>query len=123
VKKAGNGYMVTIGALFGDYDKVQEDFRKRNYNGSIDVATVKTATVIFEIPEGYKVSSLESANKAFSDNFVSLKSSLKVDGNKVVFTISREIKKRDFTVEEYPSMVKYYDAMYELTQVKIVVKK
>lgn len=123
VKKAGNGYMITIGALFGDYDKVQEDFRKRNYNGSLDVATVKTATVIFEIPQGYKVSSLESANKTFSDNFVSLKSSLKVDGNKVVFTITREIKKTDFTIDEYPSMVKYYDAMYELTQVKIVVKK
>lgn len=123
VKKAGNGYMVTIGALFGDYDKVQEDFRKRNYSGSLEVATVKTATVTFEIPQGYKVSSLETANKSFSDSFVSLKSSLKVVGNKVIFTISREMKKTDFTAEEYASMVKYYDVMYELTQVKIVVKK
>jgi len=123
VKKAGNGYMVTIGALFGDYDRVSEDFRKRNYNGSLEVATVKTATVIFEIPDGYKVSSLESANKTFSDNFVSMKSSLKVDGNKVTFTITREIKKTDFAAEEYASMVKYYDEMYELTQKKIVLKK
>ncbi|MGN6645286.1 MAG: hypothetical protein ACTHJT_02045, partial [Cytophaga sp.] len=65
VKKAGNGYMVTIGALFGDYDKVQEDFKKRNYSGSLDVATTKTATIILEIPEGYKASLLESANKSF----------------------------------------------------------
>ena len=123
VKKAGNGYMVTIGALFGDYEKVQEDFRKRNYSGSLDVATTKTATIILQIPEGYKASLLESANKSFSDNFVSMQSSLKVEGNTVVLTVTRDIKKTDFTAEEFASMVKYYDVMYEMTQVKIVLKK
>lgn len=123
VKKAGNGYMITVGALFGDYSKVQEDFRKRNYSGSLDVATVKTATITLEIPEGYKVSTLESANKSFSDDFVTFQSSLKVDGNKVILTVTREIKKTEYTAEEYASMIKYYDVMYELTQVKVVLKK
>ncbi|MGN6647473.1 MAG: hypothetical protein ACTHJT_13210, partial [Cytophaga sp.] len=105
------------------YDKVQEDFKKRNYSGSLDVATTKTATIILEIPEGYKASLLESANKSFSDNFVSMQSSLKVEGNTVVLTVTRDIKKTDFTATEFASMVKYYDIMYEMTQVKIVLKK
>ncbi|MGC4010092.1 MAG: DUF3857 domain-containing protein [Pseudomonas sp.] len=123
VKKAGNGYMVNIGALFGNYEKLQDDSRKRNYNGSLEVATVKTATITFEIPEGYKASLLESANKSFGDNFITFQSSLKVEGNTVVLTVTREIKKTDFTPEEYAAMINYYDVMYELTQVKVVLKK
>ena len=48
---------------------------------------------------------------------------LKVEGNTVIFTVTREVKKTDFTAEEYASMVTYYDVMFELTQVKIVLKK
>lgn len=123
VKRAGNGYMISIGSLLGDYNKFPEEYSKRNYNGSLELATVKTITITLEIPEGYKVTILESANKSFSDNFVALQSSLKAEGNTVVFSVTREIKKTDFTAEEYASMVKYFDIMYELTQIKIVLKK
>ena len=123
VKKAGNGYMVRIGALFGTYNKVDDDFRKRSNPGSMDLVSTKTASITFEIPEGYKVSSLETANKSFSDGFVTMESSLTIEGNTVVLKVTRDIKKLDFTLEEYPSMVKYYDLMYELTQTQIVLKK
>lgn len=123
VKKAGNGYMVRIGALLGDYDKVEEDFRKRNYSGTLDLVSSKTATIIFQVPDGYKVSSLDKANKSFSNDFMDMQSSLTIVDNTVVLTITRNIKKGDFTVTEFETMVKYYDEMYELTQQQIVLKK
>ncbi len=123
VKKAGNGYMVRIGALLGNYDKVEDDFRKRNYNGSMDFASTKTATIIFTIPDGYKVSTQATANKSFSDDFVTFQSTLTVDGNIATLKMTRDIKKTNFTIQEYQTMVKYYDVMYELTQTQIVLKR
>ncbi len=123
VKKAGNGYMVRIGALLGDYDKVEESFRKRNYSGMLDLVSTKTATITFQIPDGYKVSSLDKANRSFSTAYMDMESSLRIVENTVVLTVTRNIKKADFTVEEFATMVKYYDEMYELTQSQIVLKK
>lgn len=123
VKKAGNGYMLRIGALLGTYDKLENDFRTRNYDGSVDLTSSKVATVTFQIPEGYKATIQQTSTQSFSSDFISMESTVTIEGNTVVLKVTRDFKKRTFTIEDYAYMVKYYDSMYELTQTQIVLKK
>jgi|GEM_PF-3123754 hypothetical protein len=123
IKKAGNGYIVRIGALVGNYEKFVNDELKRNYPGSLDLISTKTFNITFTIPDGYKVVTNDNSKKTYSDNLVSVQSNITVSGDKVVFNITRDLKNRDFSVTEYQSIVKLYDLMYELTQTQIVLKK
>jgi hypothetical protein len=123
IKKAGNGYIFRVGALVGDYEKFENDDRKRNYPGSLDLISTKTFNITFIIPDGYKVVVNDNSKKTYSDNLISVQSNITVSEDKVIFTITRDLKKRDFSITEYQSIVKLYDLMYDLTQTQIVLKK
>jgi hypothetical protein len=123
VTKVGNGYIIKLGLMLGNYTRFIEEERIRNYGGMLDLSSSKLIEITFIIPEGYKLSSTDEFNKSYTCNYVDIKSSIKTEGNVVTITLTRDFKKQAFTKEEYQDVLKFYDMMYELSQSKIVIKK
>lgn len=123
VTKVGNGYIIKIGLLLGNYTRFIEEERIRNYGGMLDLASTKLIEITFTIPEGYKLSSSDEFNKTYTSSYVDINSSIKTEGDKVIITLTRDFKKQAFTKEEYQDVLKFYDMMFELSQNKIVIKK
>lgn len=123
VTKVGNGYIIKLGLLLGNYTRFIEEERIRNYGGMLDLASTKLIEITFTIPDGYKLSSSDEFTRYYNSNYVEIKSILKTEGNKVTITLTRDFKKQSFTKEEYQDVLKFYDMMYELSQNKIVIKK
>ncbi|MCU0415610.1 MAG: hypothetical protein MUE33_00360 [Cytophagaceae bacterium] len=126
ISKVGNGYVVKIGLLLGNYTRFIEDQRIRSYGGMLDLASNKTIQITFTIPDGYKLASTEELSKynvTFSNDFVELQSTLKYTGNTVTITVVRNFKKQSFTKEEFEGVLKFYDMMFELSQGKLIIKK
>ena len=123
VVPAGNGYMVQLGYLLGDYSKFQDEDRTRNFDGQLYGLNSLEFKITLQIPPGYKVSTLGDLNKSFDDALLTFNSSAVIEGNTVVFTVKRTYKKINFTVEEYKTIVKYYDLMDGLKNSKLTIKK
>jgi hypothetical protein len=123
VVPAGNGYMVELGYLLGNYSKFEEEDRTRNFDGQLYGLNSLEFKIKLEIPAGYKVSTLGDLNKTYEDAMLVFNSTAVVEGNTVLLTVKRTYKKLDFTVDEYKSIVKYYDLMSGLKKTKLTIKK
>ncbi len=126
VEQAGNKYIVKLGQLIGSQSELY-NVKKRTQ--SVDVQTVHYyyRKIVFEIPEGYKISDINSMNinvvlndSGASAGFVS-KATL--DGNTIVIEISEFYKKLSYPIEMFESFRNVINAAADFNKRSIVLEK
>jgi hypothetical protein len=79
-------------------------------------------TSVIEIPAGYKAESTPK-DMDFKSAFGAYKSSVKVDGNKIVYTRMIERYAGVFAATAYPDLVKFWEQVYKADRSKVVMVK
>lgn len=123
VKKAGNNYMLDIGKLITGQIELTKEERKRTY----DVNMAFPRTVAYElwvnIPEGYTLEGVESLNKSVINPAGQFVSSTKIEGNKLVLTITKSYNHQHEAVGAWDQMMAFMDAAADFTKQKVLLKK
>lgn len=127
VEQAGNKYIVKLGQLIGPQSEL---YNTKKRTQPVDVQTVHYyyRKIVFEIPEGYKISDINSMNINVvlndagvpSTGFIS-KGTL--EGNTFVVEISEFYKKLSYPIEMYESFRAVINAAADFNKRSIVLEK
>ena len=97
---------------------------ERNYPIEYGYPTKKRAIFNIEIPEGYTIESLpENANFGISDNAVTLKYNISIQGNKINLMVEFSINQVFIPVDQYKNLKGYYQLLIEKLIEKVVLVK
>ncbi len=127
-EKAGTKYLFKAGMLIGpQMELYKKDERKLPLEFPYNHGYVRT--IVFNIPDGYKVSNLEpfKINELYirnsTDTTMGFTSDYKVENNKVTVTVLEYYKEYDYTVAEFEDYRRVANASANFNKVVVVFEK
>lgn len=123
VKKAGNNFLVEAGHLIGNFEKPDEKKRARKLDVFMSFPRTFDIEFSLNIPEGYIVKGTESFSKNIRNETGEFISSAEVQGNIIIFKVSRKYLHNYEKLDVWPKMLEIMDACYDFTQQKILFEK
>jgi Domain of Unknown Function with PDB structure (DUF3857) len=94
----------------------------RKYEVELDNEYRDTDSVEIVIPTGYTAESVPQ-DVVLDTKFGRFRSSVKIDGNRILYYRNMEHFSGKFPAKEYAELVKFYDAMYKADRAKLVLVK
>ena len=94
----------------------------RKYDVELDVEYRDTDSVEISIPAGYTAESVPP-DVVLETKFGRYRSSVKIDGNRILYFRNMEHFAGKFPAKEFAELVKFYEAMYKADRAKLVLVK
>jgi hypothetical protein len=124
VKKAGNNYIIDAGKLIGGQLELKpEQKEKRTIDIYMPFARSFSYQVELNIPDGYTAEGTEKLNKNVENECGGFVSTAKVDGNKIVITVSKYYKNAFEPAANWDKIVAFVDEATQFSKEKILFKK
>ncbi|HRG24826.1 MAG TPA: DUF3857 and transglutaminase domain-containing protein [Chitinophagaceae bacterium] len=95
---------------------------ERKYPLELDVEYRDTDSVEIVIPAGYTAESVPT-DVVLETRFGKYRSTVKIDGNRILYSRTMEHFAGNFAAKEYADLVKFYDAMYKADRARLVLVK
>jgi hypothetical protein len=123
VKKAGENIVFELGKLIAGQIEIEEKDRKRTANIYMPYARTYEFNIRFIVPEGYEAKGLEKFNKNIENETGGFVCSATLEGNAIILKAKKYYSKNYEPAANWPKMVAFIDAAYQITQEKILLKK
>ncbi len=94
----------------------------RKYDIDLSFEYKDVDTVAISIPDGYGAESMPQ-DVSFSNKFGKYQSSVKLSGNKLIYTRSLEHFAGRYPAADYAGLVKFYEVIYKADRSKVVLIK
>jgi hypothetical protein len=120
---AGQDLVVPVLALMGEQPKIKQEERKRTLPVDVRYPRSFSWNITLALPTGYTVKGIENLNKQVSNVCGSVNSTARVDNNNLVVDVKKTYKGKQFDVAQWQQFVEVLDAAYDLSQVKVILKK
>jgi len=95
---------------------------ERKYPLELDVEYRDTDSVEIVIPAGYTAESVPT-DVVLETRFGKYRSTVKIDGNRILYFRTMEHFAGNFAAKEYAELVKFYEAMYKADRARLVLVK
>lgn len=127
VERAGNKILVDIGDIIGPQVEMYQD-KPRQFPMEIDFPHVLARKITFQIPQGYFVKNPDDLNidHTYKENgqlTMGFVSSYKMEGNKLIVTITEEYRKTYYPLSLYDDFRKIINAAADFNKVALVLEK
>lgn len=123
VKKAGKNYIFEIGKLIGKQLSIDEDQVDREHDIYMAFARTFQEEIIVDIPEGYVVEGLDRLNVSVENKTGKFESVASIVDGKLHLNTIKSYSNSSEKVADWPLMLEFLEAAYELSQEKILFKK
>lgn len=121
-KKAGNNYLLNIGALIGGQLDIKNEQRKRNDDIYMPYARSFIDVIEIEIPVGYKVEGLENINAKVDNATGWFGCKATMENNKLTLKIEKGYRKSFMKADEWPALLEMLDKAVALKDQKLLLK-
>jgi hypothetical protein len=123
-KKAGSNYIVDLGKLAGGQVEIAKDeMERKGQDIYMPFARSFEDKLVLNIPAGYEVQGLDKFNINVDNATGSFTSKVATEPGRVIITTQKVYKHNFEKAEDWPLMVKFLDAAYQFTQLKVLLKK
>jgi len=123
IKKAGKNYIFEIGKLIGKQMAIEKDEVNRQHDIYMAFARSFKEEVIVEIPDGYTVEGLDRLSVNVDNETGKFSSSAHIKDGKLYLSTVKEYSNNYEPATNWPAMLEFLEAAYELSQEKILLKK
>jgi hypothetical protein len=123
IKKSGNNYIIEIGKLIDSQVEIQEKEHKRSNNVYISFPKSFEYIIKFQVPDGYTLNGTDKLVKKVSNETGSFESKFEIKDNMLTITAVKQYFNVFEPAKNWPKMIDFLDAAYQLTQEKILLKK
>jgi hypothetical protein len=120
---AGQDLVVPVLALMGEQPKIKQDERKRTLPVDARYPRSLNWNISLALPAGYTVKGFENLNRQVSNVCGSVTSNARVDGSNLIIDVKKTYNGKQFDVAQWQQFVEVLDAAYDLSQVKVILKK
>ena len=123
IKKAGKNYIFEIGKLLGKQMAIEEDQVDRKHDIYMAFARSFKEEIIVDIPDGYTVEGLDRLNINVENSTGMFVSSAEIKNSKLHMQTLKQYNHSIEPVKNWPAMLEFLEAAYDLSQEKILLKK
>lgn len=124
LSKAGRNYTLEIGKILGKQPKLDEDdLKPRQSEVQINYPRTLEHEVEVSLPEGYTIEDLSELNNSLDNDMMSFKTESKLSGNKLTVKTTKVYKKITAPKADWQKIIDVFNAAYNFSQKKIVLKK
>jgi hypothetical protein len=122
-KRVGNNYLVNIGQLLPWPSQVKAEERTRQYNIFMSCARTFRNRLELAIPEGYNVQGLDKLTTKVENATGGFISSARLEGGKLVIETQWYYKSNYEPTKNWPLMLQFLDAAFDMSQQQVLLQK
>lgn len=123
ITETPNGYIVYLGSVIGSQAEIAFEEKKRESDVYFVNQRKLENAITFEVPQGYKVSSLDDFNMKVENEFGSFVSTARQSGNQIIINTTKIYKVNYLEKKDWDKIMAMLDAAYNFTQKKIVLTR